>query len=688
MISQISLLHYLAPIILPKTNQPISKDHSLAKTMKRLLLTLCLLTIAQCVVAKDLVIVADGKSDHVIAVSEQSKAPAKITEAARLLQDCITKATGVELPVVKESEVAGSPAIYLGKTLAAQRIGLPMEDIKGWAYRMRVIDRNIYLVGEEDPAHKLVPKQQSYSGYSGTYKAVTTFLEDPVGVRFVLPGEMGVHVPKLNGLGVDANLNASWSPSFAFIGRRVSPYSGKHVYDPYAIANNYFGRYSSDSKTFWTGGSHTWNEFVPREKYLATHPEYFALFKGKRDFFKRNILCLSQPEVHDLLVEGVVKKFDAGYQMVMLGQADGYVECQCDACQAIHPDIGEKLWITHRRIAERLLKLRPGKQVVLSSYITTTKPPLSFTSFPTNVVIMNNRYSPTYFKAWENFPTPRVVFVPDWLRRWPRVPPRYAVDLIRLWRANNVIAVHLGGGLDQPGSSWGLNGLSYYAFLAKRWKIPLRTPTPWKGNTWKPPSARPRNPWRPSSPRCIAAWKPGNCSIATKPETPIVVIAATPLKCFRATITAISFRPRSCTKWSANSPAPRPLPRPTRPARASNWSKPSSATSTASPPSITSSGPTKSPRPARSSMPWKSGFKTTNAPTTGFIRMARHATPVAIANSAPRSTPVGPATAHWTKSAVRPSTMSRPSIGTSKNSARPANYHARSSNPESAAAKS
>ena len=432
--------------------------------MKRDLILILSLFLPAVVSAKELTIVVDGRSDYVIAVSERSKDSAKISEAARLLQQIIAKATGVELPVVKESEVGDAPGIYLGKTMAGQGTGMPMDDITGWAYRIRVVDRNIYLVGEEDPAHKLVPKQQGYSGYSGTYKAVTTFLEDQVGVRFLLPGEMGVQVPKLERLAVNADLNVSWSPSFAFIGRRISPYSGKHEYDPYAIANNYFGRYSSDSQTFWTGGSHTWNEFVPREKYLATHPEYFALFKGKRDFFKRNILCLSAPAVHDLLVEGVVKKFDAGYQLVMLGQADGYVECQCEDCQAIHPDIGEKLWITHRRIAERLLKLRPHKQVVLSSYITTTKPPLSFTSFPTNVVILNNRYSPTYFKAWENFQTPRVVFVPDWLRSWPRVPPRYAVDLIRLWQANKVIAIYLGGGLDQPGCSWGLNGPSYYAF--------------------------------------------------------------------------------------------------------------------------------------------------------------------------------------------------------------------------------
>ena len=432
---------------------------------KRIVLALLLLAATRSGRSEELSVIADGRSDYVIAISEQSADPAKISEAAELLQSCLARATGVRLPVVTESEAPeGQPALYLGKTEAAEAAGLPVDEVTGWGFLQRVVGANVFLVGEEDPAHELIPKRQAFSGYSGTYTAVTRFLEDQVGVRFLLPGEMGVYIPKRDGLAIDASLDVSWSPLFTFVGRRVSPYSGEHEYDSYAIANHYFGRYSSDSKTFWMGGSHTWNEFVPREKYLESHPEYFSLFKGKRDFHKRNILCLSQPAVLDLLVSGVVEKFDKGYEMVMLGQSDGYIECQCEDCQAIHPDIGEKLWITHRKVAERIGELRPGKKVVLSSYITTTKPPLTFDSFPDNVVIMNNRYSPAWFEAWEPFPTPRVVYIPDWLRNWPRVPPRYAVNLVRLWKENDVIVVYMGGGLDQAGSSWGLNGPSYYAF--------------------------------------------------------------------------------------------------------------------------------------------------------------------------------------------------------------------------------
>lgn len=95
-----------------------------------------------------LTIIAEGKSDYIIAVSGQSQDSAKITEAAKLLQHTIVKSLGVSLPVVNESEVSGRPAIFLGKTTAARRAGIPLEDITGWDYRIRVVGSNVYLERE------------------------------------------------------------------------------------------------------------------------------------------------------------------------------------------------------------------------------------------------------------------------------------------------------------------------------------------------------------------------------------------------------------------------------------------------------------------------------------------------------------------------------------------------------------
>lgn len=422
--------------------------------------------------AGELVLIDQGQSDYVIALAEPAASDepldtAKLTEAGMLLQASLKAATGVTLPVVMESQKrVEAPAIYLGRTQAARRQGIDVQAITRWSYHLRVIGSDVYLVGQDLPGDGVVG---GFSGYSGTTKAVTAFLQKYAGVRYTQPGSWGTYIPKLDRLAIEDTLDEHWTQPLEFIlGRRVAPDSRQESV-PYAVANSFFGKYGSDSNTVWIGGSHTWKAFVPREQYLETHPEYFGLFKGKRDPTKRNILCLSNPDVKDLLVKGVTDKMDEGYQMVMLGQADGYIECQCDACQAIHPDIGEKLWIFHRQIVQRIHELRPGKQVILLSYVTTTKPPLTFDQFPPNVVIMNNRYTPEYFQAWQSFDTPRAVYFPEWLQRWPIIPfrltpPRYVVNLVRRWRENRVVGVYLGGGLDSSHSAWGLNGPAYYAF--------------------------------------------------------------------------------------------------------------------------------------------------------------------------------------------------------------------------------
>jgi len=417
--------------------------------------------------AEELEVVAHGKSNYVIAVAEDGVDKGKITQAADLLRSLIAEATGVELPVVRESEAsAGKPAIYLGKSQAARRRGLQIDEIRGWGYLNCVAGRDIFLVGEDRAGWGQVG---GFSGYAGTLKAVTAFLESQAGIRFVLPGRMGVQVPKLERLTVDAKMNVSWSPRFQFvIGRRVSPPNGQTEYSPYAIANNFSGRYANDTEVFKSYGSHSYPAVVPQEKYLQTHPEYFALLKikdaGERNPMSKNHLCISNPKVHGILLEDLEQRFDEGYQMVMLGQSDGYRECKCGRCQSIHPDLGEKIWIVHRKLAEEMKRRRPDKQVVLMSYVSTTKPPMTFDRFPDNVVVLNNRYVPEYFRAWKRFDTPRIVFLPNWLGCWRRVAPRYAVNQVRLFVENNVIGIYLCGGLDTTDGAWGLNGPSYYAF--------------------------------------------------------------------------------------------------------------------------------------------------------------------------------------------------------------------------------
>ncbi len=430
------------------------------------MLTLCSFNQTYAVVAEEafggdqLEVVVNGSSDYVIALAEKEVDQEKNREAAQHLRDTIYDASGVRLPIVGESEVEdAAPAIYLGRTDAAGGVGIDVDSIEGWSYLMRAVENDIYLVGEDSQG-----TVGAHSGYSGTLKAVTAFLERYAHVRYLMPGPMGMHIPEMDSISVDADMDISRSPLFQFIAGRAVRLNFDGTFSPYAIANNYYGRSPNDTEVFKSYGGHSYYDSVPKDEYFETNPEYFALLGGERTA-EGNHLCISNPEVHELILEEMEKQFDRGYQMVLLGQTDGYLECECDDCQAIHPDTAEKIWIVHRELAEEMKERRPDKQIVLLSYAHTIKPPQTFDSFPDNVVIMNNRYVPEYFRAWDEFDVSHAVYTPKWLGRHRPGSPRYEVEQVRIFRDNDVVGIYLCGGLDgYTGNSWGFNAPLYYAF--------------------------------------------------------------------------------------------------------------------------------------------------------------------------------------------------------------------------------
>ena len=138
----------------------------------------------------------------------------------------------------------------------------------------------------------------------------------------------------------------------------------------------------------------TMSAVIRHGKYFKTHPEYFAMKNGKRVLGSEegySELCISNPEVRKLLVSHIVSEFDAGADVVELGQQDSGGYCECENCRAYGgPEaktVGEKYWIFHRSIAEELYKLRPGKTVQITSYRQTDCTPSSFREFPPNVMV-------------------------------------------------------------------------------------------------------------------------------------------------------------------------------------------------------------------------------------------------------------------------------------------------------------
>lgn len=421
--------------------------------------------------AREIGIVADGTSQYVIAVAEEVERR-RISEAAGFLQQTIHRSTGVRLPVVAESAVArGTPAIYLGRSRAARQAGIDVESVKGWSYLNRAVGRDVFLVGE-DRKTKIAPgPRPRTAGVYGSFKAVTALLDDQMGVRFLMPGEYGIYVPKLRRFGVDADMNVTWSPIFKYVGGRMANYYRRHEKNlgdtAFGFASHMFG----GSEFLYDYGGHSYYHAVPREKYWKTNPEYFAEVGGIRRG-KGNHLCISNPDVQELMLKEMERQRDRGFEWVELEQTDGYIPCECEACEAIHPDPGERVWIVHRELAAEMQERRPGKTVMMSSYGPTRLPPKSFQTFPDNVAIRLTRYRPRDFEMWKEWggeKIPTSLYTTNWLTVHPRISPYVAVHQNRLFAKNNLKGMYLCGGIIQNGKGnwypWGLGGPGYYAFF-------------------------------------------------------------------------------------------------------------------------------------------------------------------------------------------------------------------------------
>jgi len=271
--------------------------------------------------AHGLDIVKDGKPSCTIVVPDDK--PRWDTVAAGWVQGYVQEATGARLPIVSEKDAPAGTIISIGRTKMAKAAGITTDDLKHDGCKLIVRGRVLYLIGRETPNPEPKRKSMWRAGAKGTCRAVTKFLEDVLGVRWLVNAPEGKYVPKTRDVVVSDTLSTRFSPAFAFVIGRIL-YGG-----PATIANN-----TRTSVSVLTYGGHSYNEWVPTEKYFKTHPEYFALIDGKR-VGAGNHLCTSNPEVRELLKRGLFSDFDKGYEWVQLMQEDGYQRCQCPKCEAL-----------------------------------------------------------------------------------------------------------------------------------------------------------------------------------------------------------------------------------------------------------------------------------------------------------------------------------------------------------------
>ena len=388
--------------------------------------------------------------------------------AAEEVRDDIKEATGLRLMAVPESK-AKSPAIYIGAEFA-KKAGFDLSDLKWYDNVIAEKDGSIYLFGNDLPGRDPAKfgRFDWFRCVIPSVKAATRFLETAAGVRFLMPGEVGKEVPKRKEVSVSGGCFSVERPSHVFGSGR----SNQNRSLIYLVANGVWGM-----GLFHSYGGHTYPVACPGDKYFATHPEYFGMKNGKRMLGPtrgQTPLCISNPDVEELIVEELRSKFDAGADVCQLAQNDGWKFCECAKCRAMFgtgDDWGEKLWIFHRKIAERLLKERPGKIVHILSYDMTRHPPKTFKVFPKNVMIEMCHYSEEDFREWRRCTVPHGFTVYTYLSGdyvQPGFVARhsfaYLAQLVRRFRDNSVKGIFRCGTGGGVGDLYGTEGPGYYVF--------------------------------------------------------------------------------------------------------------------------------------------------------------------------------------------------------------------------------
>ncbi len=341
--------------------------------MKQLYLSLAALFCLCTAHSQTVQISKDGKSDYVI-VTPDNPAPVVKTaaqELAKYLKGVIVQ----EFQIFTESErPEGRPAFIIGPAKASAAVFKDPSFSKAQPDEIAIKfkGKDIYLNGQ-------MPRGPLY--------AVITFLEDYVGICWWTRWEKYIpwkpnlavaakdheYAPKI--ISRETYYKEAQTPDFAPFLKDNGAHSG--------IPESYGGR------RWIIGFVHTFETFLPPDKYFPAHPEWFSLVKGKRE--KESQLCLTNDEMRAEFTRIVLEKIrmNRSAGMISVSQNDRDYRCECAKCKAIEEAEGSPSGLILRfvnAVAAEVEKEFPEFLVETLAYQYTQKAP-KITRPARNVVI-------------------------------------------------------------------------------------------------------------------------------------------------------------------------------------------------------------------------------------------------------------------------------------------------------------
>ena len=414
--------------------------------MKNLLAILCGLCISTVhAVAADTFIVENGKPRSEIVIAE--KAPRTTRLAAQELQTCVEKISGGRLNIVNRPTSDIPVKIYVGRSAHTDKLKVSAEGLKDGAYRIVSGKDWMVLIGDDTDFVPIEPwprnhtdwlsgrvhaewhritgsnwgiplsqMRKHYTGSTGTlgkpnhkpvaedgtvhvwgfdergsFNAVCGFLRG-LGVRWYMPGELGEVVPQKASLPLPKIDETVW-PDFPV--RAVNVRFGVHGRDTAQWAMRLGVRNPYGLQT-----AHGLHHMTQDEHTLKNHPDWFALYGGKRHNQpgrRLNQLCYSNEELLSETVCFVRAMFDHyKFNVVSVMPPDGYTAiCQCELCEGKDsPERGYRgvfsdyVWSFVNRVAKEVRKTHPDKMISNCAYGTYTQPPRQIDKLEPNVQVI------------------------------------------------------------------------------------------------------------------------------------------------------------------------------------------------------------------------------------------------------------------------------------------------------------
>lgn len=475
--------------------------------------------------AADLTLVSEGQPRATVVLSDRPSAAAR--QAGELLVSFIQRISGAKLPLTADSNLrdvhvengrieatlaGGHPAsfVLLGESELTRRLGVASDGLGAGGILLRTYPNALVLLGADD---------KTPTDPHGTRYAVTTLLEDVLGVRFLWPGELGLIVPPRKTI-VMPPLDRRFTPRIVQRRIRSGQYSDRVqaglLY--LALAKGEFLRQQAAAKTTqwfdWhrLGGNlelvagHAFGAVW--EKYHREHPDWFAMQpNGSRDLSKlspdRSRLCKSNLALIDALARDKIEELRrTGGKSVSLAPNDGgrATFCQCPECKRLDPPEGRKitLWdytgatrrdfqyvsLTDRmvwfwnRLAERIVKEYPDAWLTVYGYSAYEAPPVREKLHPNLAVgFVGVSYSRDAdrqqgradWEAWSKM-TRKIYWRPN-LLLFARRTGTPAVYVHKLAEDLRHFAQHslVGTDFDSCLHHWATEGLNYYVLARLLW---------------------------------------------------------------------------------------------------------------------------------------------------------------------------------------------------------------------------